>query len=99
MNTLLKRIQFENDETAFKELYEENVFKLFQFAYAFIQNKQLAEEIVNDVFLKLWQKRGSLDSIKNINVYLYVAIKNTAANYLRKLTSKKNIDHERFVVT
>src|SRR6185437_340447 len=99
MNTLLQRIQFENDETAFKELYEENVFKLFQFAYAFIQNKQLAEEIVNDVFLKLWQKRGSLDSIKNINVYLYVAIRNTAANYLRKLTSKKNIDHERFVVT
>lgn len=99
MQTLLHRIQFENDEAAFKQLYEENVFKLFQFAYAFIQNRQLAEEIVNDVFLKLWQKRTGLDSIKNINVYLYVAVKNTAANYLRQQASKKNIDHDRFVVT
>jgi len=99
MDSLLQRIQFENDETAFKELYEQNVFKLFQFAYAFIQSKQLAEEIVNDVFLKLWQKRDSLDSIKNINVYLYVAVKNTAANYRRRLASQKRIGHERFVVT
>jgi RNA polymerase sigma-70 factor (ECF subfamily) len=97
MQSLLYRIQFEHDETAFKEFYKEQVFKLFQFAFAFIQNKELSEEIVNDVFLKLWQNRSRLDAIANINVYLYV--KNTAANYLRSLAAKRNIDLERIEVT
>lgn len=99
MPSYLHRIQFDNDETAFREFYKENVFKLFQFAFAFVQNKELAEEIVNDVFLKLWQKRGKLDTIENINVYLYVAIRNTAANYLRKAASRKRIDIERLTVS
>jgi RNA polymerase sigma-70 factor (ECF subfamily) len=99
MPSYLHRIQFDNDETAFREFYKENVFKLFQFAFAFVQSKELAEEIVNDVFLKLWQKRSKLDTIENINVYLYVAIRNTAANYLRKAASRKRIDIERLTVS
>lgn len=99
MQSLLYRIQFEHDETAFKEFYKAHVFKLFQFAFTFIQNKELSEEIINDVFLKLWRNRGRLDAIDNINVYLYVSVKNTAANYLRKLAIKRNIDLERIVVT
>lgn len=84
-STLLYRIQFKNDETAFRQFYTEHVFKLFQFAFTFIQNREQAEEIVNDVFLKLWQNRSKLDTIDNIQVYLYVAVRNTAANYLRKV--------------
>ena len=99
MPSLLHRIQFDNDETAFQEFYKENVFRLFQFAFSFVQNKEMAEEIVNDVFLRLWQNRGGLDRIDNINVYLYVAIKNTAANYLRKTASRNRIDLERVMVS
>ncbi|WP_162852800.1 RNA polymerase sigma-70 factor [Dinghuibacter silviterrae] len=81
---MLHRIQYENDETAFEEFYREHVFRLFQFAFAFVRNKELSEEIVNDVFLKFWQHRSRIDQIDNISVYLYVAVKNTAANYLRR---------------
>ena len=87
---LLHRIQFENDELAFREFYEANVFRLFQFAFTFVQNRELSEEIVNDVFLKLWHNRGRIDQIENISVYLYVAVKNTAVNYLRQ--SKNRLD-------
>jgi RNA polymerase sigma-70 factor (family 1) len=82
--SLLHRIQFENDEMAFREFYEANVFRLFQFAFTFVQNRELSEEIVNDVFLKLWRNRGRIDQIDNLSVYLYVAVKNTANNYLRQ---------------
>jgi RNA polymerase sigma-70 factor (ECF subfamily) len=99
MSALLHRIQFDNDETAFREFYKENVFKLFQFAFSFVRNKELAEEIVNDVFLRVWQNRGGLDRIDNMNVYLYVAIKNTAANYLRKMANRSRIDLERVMVS
>ena len=85
---LLQRIQFENDELAFREFYDANVFRLFQFAFTFVQNRELSEEIVNDVFLKLWHNRGRIDRIENISVYLYVAVKNTAANYLRQSRSR-----------
>jgi len=94
MQPLLHRIQFDNDETAFKEFYKENVFRLFQFAFAFARNKELSEEIVNDVFLKLWQHRSKLNKIKNIQVYLYVSVKNTAFNYSRKNTGRKNMGIE-----
>ena len=90
--SLLHRIQFENDELAFREFYEDNVFRLFQFAFTFVQNRELSEEIVNDVFLKLWHKRGRIDQIENISVYLYVAVKNTAMNYLRQSKSRLDTD-------
>lgn len=95
MPSLLHRIQFDNDETAFREFYKDNVFKLFQFAFAFVQNKELAEEVVNDVFLKLWQRRNILDTIGNLNVYLYVSVRNTASNYLRRDMRRKlpDLDH------
>ncbi|MBS1664425.1 MAG: RNA polymerase sigma-70 factor [Bacteroidetes bacterium] len=96
-SALLYRIQFENDETAFRQFYTEHVFKLFQFAFTFIQSREQAEEIVNDVFLKLWQNRSKLNSIDNIQVYLYVAVRNTAANYLRKVKGV-TIDLENQVV-
>jgi RNA polymerase sigma-70 factor (family 1) len=90
--TLLHRIQFENDEIAFREFYEANVFRLFQFAFTFMQNRELSEEIVNDVFLKLWQNRGRIDQIENLSVYLYVAVKNTASNYLRQSKTRLTTD-------
>jgi RNA polymerase sigma-70 factor (family 1) len=82
--SLLHRIQFDNDETAFRQFYTDNMFRLFQFAFTFVQNREQAEEIVNDVFLRLWQNRSRISQIENISVYLYVAVKNTAANYRRQ---------------
>jgi RNA polymerase sigma-70 factor (ECF subfamily) len=84
MQQLLEKIQYYDDQRAFKQLYQLLFFKLYQFAYAYVRSKENAEEVVNDVFLGLWQKRNTLDTISNINVYLYVAVKNASLNELRK---------------
>ena len=84
MQLLLHRIQYHDDQQAFKQLYKSLFFRLYQFAYSFVHSRENAEEVVNDVFLGLWQKRAGLDGIDNINVYLYVAIKNASLNCLRK---------------
>lgn len=84
MQQLLQKIQNEDDQQAFKQLYQLFFFRLYQFAYSFVRSKENAEEVVNDVFLNLWQHRETLNTINNINVYLYVAIKNASLNYLRK---------------
>jgi len=81
---LLQKIQLLDDQKSFKQLYQLLFFKLYQFAYSFVHSKESAEEVVNDVFLSVWQKRKTLDTINNINVYLYVSVKNASLNYLRK---------------
>lgn len=89
MQELIHRIQFHNDEMAFNELYQQHVVKIFQFAYSFVKEKEIAEEIVNDVFLKLWLDRSKLGTIKNVSVYLYVSVKNASLNYLNRISSKR----------
>ncbi|HET9057938.1 MAG TPA: RNA polymerase sigma-70 factor [Chitinophagaceae bacterium] len=81
---LQEKIALESDEKAFKELYYHFYNKLFHFAYAFIKSKQVAEEITEDVFIKVWRNRHHLIEIKNIKVYLYTATKNSSLNYLAK---------------
>ena len=83
MDILLRKIQ-DGDQNGFKEFYQLQFFKLYQFAYSFVHSKEPAEEIVNDVFLAIWQKRAELSSIDNIQVYLYVSVKNACLNFLRR---------------
>jgi len=88
MQILLQRIQYHSDQQAFKQFYQLTFFKLYRFAYTYVQSKENAEEIVNDVFLNIWQKRDTLHTIVNIDVYLYVAVKNASLNYLRSNKQK-----------
>jgi RNA polymerase sigma-70 factor (family 1) len=86
----LQHLAASGNEEALKKIYAQFYKKLYQFALAIIKNKEVAEEIVADVFIKIWQQRANLISIKNLRVYLYTATKNTALNYLSK-KAKDNI--------
>jgi RNA polymerase sigma-70 factor (ECF subfamily) len=84
--TLLKEIGAGN-EVAFKKVYHHYYKRLLQFAFSIIKNKEVAEECVEDVFIKIWRNRANAGSINNLNIYLYRATKNTCLNYL---SSKAN---------
>jgi RNA polymerase sigma-70 factor (family 1) len=70
------------DETAFTELYVHFGKRLQQFANSLVRSKQIAEELVEDVFVKIWANRSHITEIDNLTVYLYVAVKNKALNSL-----------------
>jgi RNA polymerase sigma-70 factor (family 1) len=72
------------DQAAFKLVYGAFYKRLYQFAFAIVKTREAAEEIVEDVFIRIWQKREDLSSVRNLRVYLYTATKNTALNYLSK---------------
>ena len=78
---LLARIAA-GDESAFREVYLHFFKRLYQFAHAFVKSREPAEELVEDVFVRIWQQRETLTGIQNLRVYLYTAIKNSALNYL-----------------
>lgn len=78
---LMARIAL-GDEAAFRQVYVFFYRRLYQFAFALVKTREPAEEIVEDVFVRIWQHRGTIASIQNLRVYLYTAVKNSALNYL-----------------
>jgi RNA polymerase sigma-70 factor (ECF subfamily) len=81
---LLKNIQENNCEKSFNELFRLLYTKLFNFAFSFTQSEVVSEEIVMDTFLKLWSSRASIASIKKIDTYLFVIVKNLSITYLKR---------------
>lgn len=68
---------------SFKCMMNEFGPSLHYFANSITDNPQEAEEIVSDVFIKIWQQRANLPPPDNIRFYLFKAVKNTALNYLK----------------
>lgn len=75
---------FNNEEPALAELYDIFYLKLVHFAKAILHSKEVAEEVVEDVFVKLWCNRTNITTIDNLTVYLYVAVKNNCLNFIAK---------------
>ena len=81
---LIDLISENNDELAFEELYKHYFAGLLSFAHSILKNRESAEEVVLDVFLKLWESRKTIKTIKKLSNYLYVATKHGCISYLRK---------------
>lgn len=82
---------YSGDTQAFKELYDCYCAPLLQLALAIVYNREMAEEIVADVFIAVWRKRKGLHQVSNLKWYLYAATRNIAFNYLRKYAHKKTL--------
>jgi RNA polymerase sigma-70 factor (ECF subfamily) len=70
----------QGDERALANLYGLYARRLLHFARLITRSNELSEEVVEDVFVKLWAQRLKIMEIENLAVYLYVAVKNTALN-------------------
>ena len=84
LDELVHRIASEDDPAAYRTLFELYYERLSRFAYTILHTKESAEEIVSDLFLKLWINRKTLTSIENKHLYLYISIKNLCINQLSK---------------
>ncbi len=85
MNEVLKDLQngiAKGQESSFAALYKHFHKKLFYFSKSLVRSSEIAEDAVEDVFIKLWSNRAKINDINNITVYLYIAIKNTSLNKL-----------------
>lgn len=78
----LQKLIAQGNEAAFVTLYKHFYPKLLRFAVVFLKNKEVAEEVTEDVFIKLWCNRTEVEKIENISVYLYVSVKNRCINAL-----------------
>lgn len=81
---LQKRIALYEDMKAYRDLYYLLFGSLHRFSCSFVKSKEVAEEIVSDVFIKVWQIRDRLTEIQNLRVYLYTVTRNFSINYLQR---------------
>lgn len=72
------------DESAFKRLFESHWDNIYGVALAFTKSTVIAEEMVQDVFIKVWTKRQNLSEVKKFNDYLFIIARNHIFTTLRK---------------
>lgn len=72
-----------NSESGFKQLYQDYYPDLHRVAYNITGTAEAAEDVVHQVFLRVWEKRTSLKISGDISHYLKRSVINTALNYLK----------------
>lgn len=77
------------NERAFKILFDKYHHKLGRYIYQLTNSSVLAEDVVQDVFLKIWLNRKSLAGVSNFAAYLFTASRNHALNAIRKQVNKR----------
>lgn len=78
----LRQMKEEDSERAFHSFYNLCYDRLFRIACYFVKHEEWAQEIVLDVFMKLWEQRARLPEVNNIEDYCFILTKNASLNYL-----------------
>ena len=97
IRALLASIAYQNDQAAYKQLFLLLHGRLKQFAYAILKSKEESEELVSDLFIRIWEKRTTLPAIESPLIYFYISAKNLAINQLNRL-KKQNFSVEDWLV-
>ena len=78
-----------NEKGAYRELFERYAPRIYHFSISYLKNKNDAEELVQNVFLKIWEKRDLLDTSQNIKAFIFKIAVNSIYDFIRR----KNIEH------
>ncbi len=84
---LWQRICFNDDVKAFESFYYLLYDALVRFSMMYIHQREEAEEIVTNVFVKSWINRSNMQHVERPDTYFFVAVKNQSLNHLKKYSS------------
>jgi RNA polymerase sigma-70 factor (ECF subfamily) len=84
----------EGDKVAFYNIYERYCKRLYGFVLRYIKQEEDAEEIVQEVFIKVWESRNKIDVYSSFESFLFtIAYNNTISLFRKKLSEKKYLEH------
>lgn len=82
------------DQIAFKTIYDLLENKLYHFVFSITKSEYISEEIVQKVFIRIWEQRNQLDLSKSFESFVYTMTRNLTFNYLRDAARRKTIRQE-----
>ena len=77
------------DKVVYEEVFHDNYKNLVLYAKKFVMETEIARDLVQDVFIYLWDKRSHLNINKSLNSYLFRAVHNACINYLKRESNKE----------
>jgi RNA polymerase sigma-70 factor, ECF subfamily len=87
------------DESSFEKLFKAHFKALHAYVVTMLKDEDVAEEIVQSMFLRLWEKRERLTVQTSVKAYLYRCVHNDSLNYLKHLKVKASYeDHSAYVM-
>ena len=95
-NETITTLLAQKDEMAFEKVFKSHFKRLHAYAFTILRDEVEAEEIVQQVFFKLWDRNENLSLTGSVSAYLYRAVHNESLNYIKHQKVKSN--HQMHVV-
>ena len=89
-NEAIGTLLAQRDETAFEQVFKTHFKRLHAYAFTILRDEIEAEEIVQQVFFKLWERNENLSLTGSVSAYLYRAVHNESLNYLKHQKVRSN---------
>lgn len=86
---LLKLLRL-SDQKAFNTLFRLYGARLYHFSYRYLKSSEEAEEIVQDTFIKIWERRSVMDPSSSFSGFIFTVAHNLILNRIRKLRNENN---------
>jgi len=87
----LLRLIADGNEVAFREVYDYYRITVYSFAYSLTHTDTMAEEITQEVFIKVWEKREQLIEIDYFSTWIRTIARNAAYSFFRRTTIEKRV--------
>ncbi len=78
----------QGSEYAFTQLFDHYRARVYGVAIKFLRDSQLAEEIVQETFLKVWQRREGIHHVRNFSGYIFIIARNLVFDSLKKISDE-----------
>jgi len=79
------------DAAAFNTLYHRYVERLYVFAFSYVRDGDVAEEVVQDVLCAMWERRAAWAPVGTLRAYLFSAVRNRALDVLRRQRDRQRL--------
>lgn len=83
----------EGDQAAFTLFYNKHIDRLSCRVFSVLKNKEHTEEVIQDVFCTLWNRRHEIVKIQNMEAYLYILARNGALNRIKAEVRRQKLEH------
>ncbi len=80
----------DNNFGNFEKIFQENFSSLVRFAMTIVDSQEVAEDIVQDIFIKIWEKKKHVAFPKNIKGYLFISVRNKCFDFVQKEAKKSD---------
>jgi RNA polymerase sigma-70 factor (ECF subfamily) len=87
--------EFKNgDHSAFEEIFKRYSKQLFQFSFSYLKSEQAAEDIVQEIFIKIWNNRKDIKTDTSFQSYLFTITLNSVRKYFNQLSRLNELKHD-----